>query len=73
MILGMLEGPDLISVLVIVMVMFGAKKLPELNALTLWSARHVLYAGRRPIWNWSSPRLSGLVRRGRGSDVQVCW
>lgn len=30
MTLGMLEGPDLIIVLVIVMVMFGAKKLPEL-------------------------------------------
>lgn len=30
MVLGMLEGPDLIIVLVIVMVMFGAKRLPEL-------------------------------------------
>ncbi len=30
MIVGMLEGPDLIIVLVIVMVMFGAKRLPEL-------------------------------------------
>ena len=30
MILGMLEGPDLIVVLVIVMVMFGAKRVPEL-------------------------------------------
>ena len=30
MTVGMLEGPDLIIVLVIVMVMFGAKKLPEL-------------------------------------------
>ena len=30
MVVGMLEGPDLIIVLVIVMVMFGAKRLPEL-------------------------------------------
>ena len=30
MILGLLEGPDLIVVLVIVMVMFGAKRVPEL-------------------------------------------
>ena len=30
MVLGLLEGPDLIIVLVVVMVMFGAKKLPEL-------------------------------------------
>ena len=30
MMVGMLEGPDLIIVLVIVMVMFGATKLPEL-------------------------------------------
>ena len=30
MVLGMLEGPDLIIVLVIIMVMFGSKKLPEL-------------------------------------------
>ena len=30
MVVGMLEGPDLIIVLVIVMIMFGAKRLPEL-------------------------------------------
>ena len=30
MTIGMLEGPDLIIVLVIVLVMFGAKRLPEL-------------------------------------------
>ena len=30
MVVGMLEGPDLIIVLVIVLVMFGAKRLPEL-------------------------------------------
>jgi TatA/E family protein of Tat protein translocase len=30
MVIGMLEGPDLIIVLVIVLVMFGAKRLPEL-------------------------------------------
>ena len=29
-ILAMLQGPDLLVVLVIVMVLFGAKKLPEL-------------------------------------------
>ena len=30
MVLGILEGPDLVIVLVIVMVLFGAKRLPEL-------------------------------------------
>jgi sec-independent protein translocase protein TatA len=46
MVLGFLEGPDLIIVLVIVMVLFGANRLPQL-ARSLGQARKEFEHGVR--------------------------
>lgn len=46
MLLGFIEGPDLIIILVIVLVLFGGAKLPQL-ARSLGQAKKELDAGLR--------------------------